>query len=160
MKRTIPILCAACLAACAPCRRLPQPTLATTDTVTITERLRDTVVVVQKDEALLRALVACDSLGEVRLREVIELRSGERMRPPELTIEDNILNIKATADSMAIYLTLRDRLEERSLRREEVRIVEVNRLNGWQRFWMRFGQAAAGLSLAWVGLRVGRRLRP
>ena len=52
----------------------------TTDSVVIREILRDTVVTVEADSSLVRALVECDSLGRARLRELRENRP-EKFRP-------------------------------------------------------------------------------
>lgn len=124
----------------------------------VVETLRDTVVRLAADSSLLRALVECDSLGQARLRELEEYRAGDRLPPPSVTIRDNILTATARVDSMAIYLTLKDRYSEAvQVEREVVtQTVEVNRLTGWQRFWMRLGQllAAAGAGIvAWKLLK-------
>ena len=58
---------------------------------------------------------------------------------------------------MAIYLTLKDRIERHTSTRKELQIVEVNRLNTWQRTWMRIGQISV-LLLILFGVFKTRKL--
>lgn len=114
------------------------------------------MVVLERDQAMIRALVECDSLGQVRMAELLEYRAGERLQPPDVKVEHNVLTATARIDSMAVYLRLKDRFERRitsSIRRVE-RVVEVNRLNGWQKWWMRFGQGAAVALLLFGGCKL------
>ena len=71
-----------------------------------------------------------------------------------MAIRDNVLTATAAVDSMAIYLTLKDRFTESTKIEREVvtQTVEVNRLTWWQTLWMRAGQiltAAAALLIGW-----------
>lgn len=128
------------------------------DSVRVVETLRDTVVRIEADSSLLRALVECDSLGQAHLRELAEYRAGNRLPPPKVSIRDNVLTATASVDSMAIYLTLKDRFTESTKIEREVvtQTVEVNRLTWWQTLWMRAGQiltAAAALLIGWKLLK-------
>lgn len=128
------------------------------DSVRVVETLRDTVVTVEADSSLLRALVECDSLGQAHLRELAEYRAGNRLPPPTVTIRDNVLTATAAVDSMAIYLTLKDRYTEAIQQQREVvtKTVEVNRLTWWQTLWLRTGQilaAAVALLIGWKLLK-------
>lgn len=124
------------------------------DSVVIRETIRDTTVIIRADNSLLRALLECDSLGRVRMKELLEYRAGDRLKPPNVDITDNVLTAKAEIDSMAIYLQLRDRYEKHTTARmqtdKEIVTVEVNRLTWWQGLWVKlgkglFGALAAGL---------------
>ena len=53
-----------------------------TDTVTVTEQVRDTVVVLERDQSMLRALLECDSVGQVQMRRLMEYQAGNRLKPP------------------------------------------------------------------------------
>ena len=128
----------------------------TTDSVVIREILRDTVVTVEADSSLVRALVECDSLGRARLRELREYRAGTRLPPPKVSIEDNVLTATASIDSMEIYLTLKERYRQDLKAEKEVIIktVEVNRLNWWQTLWMRLGQVLTSAAVAVGGYKI------
>ncbi len=108
--------------------------------MTVTERVRDTVVVVERDQSMIRALLECDSLGQVRTKELLEYKAGNRLHPPDFQLQDNILTATATCDSLEIYMQLKDRYEQHLSTRQIVQTIEVNRLNGWQKMWMRVGQ--------------------
>ena len=119
-------------------------TAATADTVTVHIIERDTAVIVRSDSALVRALLECDSAGSARLREVIELRNGLRVRAPDLTIRGDTLTVRSRVDSMAIYLKLYDRFKDTRHEQTTVRTVQANRLSWWQTLWMGLGRVFAG----------------
>lgn len=157
MRKMLIILLAALSAACCPGLRLESSRTMGTDTVTVTERVRDTVVVLERDRSMIRALLECDSLGQVQMKRLLEWEAGKRLKPPEVTLKDNVLTATAAVDSTAIYLTLKERLERHVSTRKEVQIVEVNRLNTWQRTWMRIGQLTAVLLILFGGF-IARKL--
>ena len=120
------------------------------DSVFVREAIRDTVVTVPADSSMVRALLECDSSGQIRVREVEEYRSGTRLPPPRLKIRDNVVTASAEIDSMNIYLALKDRYQATTKAEREVVIktVEVNRLTRWQTLWMRFGQVLTAAVVA------------
>ena len=157
MRKMLTILLAALLAACSPSLKLQSSQTAATATVIVTEQVRDTVVVVERDQSMIRALLECDSVGQVQMRRLMEYQAGNRLRPPDIKVRNNVLTATAQADSMAIYLTLKDRIERHTSTRKELQIVEVNRLNTWQRTWMCVGQISA-LLLILFGVFKTRKL--
>lgn len=128
----------------------------------MTETVRDTVVEFSADSATIRALLECDSLGQVRLRELLDYRAGERVQPPQLLLRDNILTAKTQVDSLSIYLTWQER-HERVVSREEQSetvVVEVNRLTRWQSFWVQTGKILLALvTLILLGRWAGAKLK-
>ena len=124
---------------------------ATVDTVTVRIIQRDTAVVLQSDSALVRALLECDSTGAARLREVIELRNGRRVRAPDLSVRGDTLTVRGRVDSMAVYLKLTERFRDARREKTSVRTVEINRLSWWQSLWVGMGKAFA---LAVAGVAV------
>ena len=128
------------------------------DSVFVREAIRDTVVTVPADSSMVRALLECDSSGQIRVREVEEYRSGTRLPPPRLKIREAaaagrracVVTASAEIDSMNIYLALKDRYQATTKAEREVVIktVEVNRLTRWQTLWMRFGQVLTAAVVA------------
>lgn len=118
------------------------------------------MVVLERDEAMLRALLECDSLGQVRMAQLLEYRAGERVKPPDVKVRNNILTATAEVDSMSVYLRLKDRFERRitSSAQTVERVVEVNRLNRWQKFWMRTGQVLGFALLLFGGYKLRKLL--
>lgn len=149
MKKTIfLILIAILLAACHAPRIVTAESRQTqTDSVVVRELIRDTTVVVAADSSMIAALVECDSLGRAYIRELTAYRSGERLKPPKITLKDNIFTATATADSLNIKIQLLERQLEKYKTDSNVRVefVEVNRLSWWQQLWIKIGKAAAVL---------------
>ncbi len=110
-------------------------------TLIIRDTVRDTLVQVKADASLIRALLECDSAGNVLLKRILEYEAGKHVAPPQLDIQDNVLTAMAEVDSFGIFMTLRDRYVERTdyLESNEKEIVYVNRLTGWQKFRVRLG---------------------
>ena len=133
-----------------------------TDSVVIQSVLRDTTVRIEKDSASIRALLECDSLGRVRIREILSLKSGLRVRAPSLKLEGNTLISQAVVDSMSIYLTLKDRYHTRirsdTSRSEKEVPVYVQR--PWQKFLCWSGALCWLLLLGWIGYRAYNRFNP
>lgn len=107
----------------------------------IREVVRDTTVVVQPDQAMVKALLECDSVGNVLIKQLTKYEAGERLKPPKINVSDNILTATSEIDSMSVYLTLKDRYVERAdtLKIIEMKEVEVNWLNSWQKFRLWIG---------------------
>ena len=119
-----------------------------TEHTIVRETVRDTLVRVAADSSLIRALVECDSLGRATLKQLLEYQGGERLKPPQIDIDaNNVLTATASVDSLAIYMQLKERYESHNTAEvqtiKETIEVEVNRLTGWQSFWIRCGQLLA-----------------
>ena len=80
MKRTI-IAMAAILSLQSCCHKLyPHTTEVTEKTESVTETIRDTVIMVQPDSSILQALIQCDSTGRARLQEINALKESVRLQ--------------------------------------------------------------------------------
>lgn len=56
----------------------------------------------KSDSASLKALVACDSLGNVYIRQIAALQMGHNVKP-SIEIRDNYIYLKCEVDSLAVY---------------------------------------------------------
>ena len=144
MKRIL-IAMAAILSTQSCCHKLyPHTSEVTEKRETVTEILRDTVIMVQPDSSILQALVQCDSTGRARLQEIKALKESARlqqsikMEADPLPYQPTVITVKATVDSMGIYLTYKDRFKEAVETREIETIIEkeVNILHWWQKTLM------------------------
>lgn len=155
--RTVLLLAVAAALFTACCPKLYQ-TERTDHSETIKEIIRDTLIQVEPDSSLVQALIRCDSTGRARLEEIRTLKESSRLQqtlslqPDPQPHKPTILTVKATIDSMAIYLTYKDRYHETTEIREVEKVIEkeVNILKWWQKFLMWVGV----LTLITIVLRV------
>lgn len=133
-----------------------------TDSVLVRETLRDTVVRIRADSASIRALLECDSLGRVRMRELLSLKASGRMPPPTISIKDNVIHVQAKVDSMSVYLALKDRYQTRIRSDTSIRerVVPVYVQRTWQKFLCWSGALLWLLLLGWLGFRAYKRFKP
>ena len=145
------------LSGCCP-KLYPHTTENTERIVTVTETVRDTVIQVRPDSSIVQALIRCDSTGRARLEEIQTLKQSERLRQT-ISLQNNRLTTKATADSMGIYLTYKDRYrEDQKVQTIETVIEkEVNILLWWQKALMWAGVISTILLLGLIALKILRR---
>ena len=139
----------------------PQTTTTVEHFEVVKEVVRDTVVQVQPDSSILQALIKCDSTGRARLQEIQTLKESARlqqsikMEADPLPYQPTVITVKATVDSMGIYLTYKDRFKESVETREIETIIEkeVNILHWWQKLLMWAGGIVITIT---VGCIIGR----
>ena len=134
-------------------------------TEVVKEVVHDTIVQVQPDSSILQALIQCDSTGRARLQEINALKESARlqqsiqMEAEPLPYQPTAITIKATVDSMGIYLTYKDRFKE-SIEIREIKTIiekEVNILHWWQKVLMWIGAIVITVSTGWLIGRVATR---
>ena len=147
MKRTI-IAMAAILSMQSCCHKLyPHTAEVTEKTESVTETIRDTVIMVQPDSSIMQALIQCDSTGRARLQEINALKESARlqqtisMEPEPQPYKPTVITVKATVDSMGIYLTYKERYKETAEIQKIETIIEkeVNVLKWWQKLFIWLG---------------------
>lgn len=131
----------------------------TIDTVKVIETLRDTVVRIDADSSMIQALIECDSLGQAYIKELIEVKSGRRMSPPTIKFIKDTLKIQACTDSMAVYLTLKDRYVEHKKAETISSTIAVNRLTSWQKCMYNFGCIALGVIICFLCLKLYKLIK-
>ncbi len=136
------LLSALCLTAC----KNQQP-IVQTDTIerTVTEYLRDTVVRFEADSAQIVALVECDSLRRVQIRQLAEMY-GQRLKPTLKVTESAsavTLTFNCHEDSLQRIIQLRDReIHELRTSQQTVTVECEKHLTLWQSFVMTTGYIA------------------
>ena len=130
------------------CHKLyPHTTEVTEKTESVTETIRDTVIMVQPDSSILQALIQCDSTGRARLQEINALKESARlqqtisMEPEPQPYKPTVITVKATVDSMGIYLKYKQiyKQTEEVQKIETIIEKEVNILKWWQKLLMTLG---------------------
>ena len=147
MKRIL-IAMAAILSMQSCCHKLyPHTSEVTEKKETVTEVLRDTVIMVQPDSSILQALVQCDSTGRARLQERNALKESARLQqtikidPDPEPHKPTVITIKTQVDSMGIYLIYKERYKETAEIQQIETVIEkeVNILKWWQKFFITIG---------------------
>ena len=130
------------------CHKLyPHTTEVTEKTESVTETIRDTVIMVQPDSSIMQALIQCDSTGRARLQEIKALKESARMQqtismePEPQPYKPTVITVKATVDSMGIYLSYKERYKETAQIQKIETIIEkeVNVLKWWQKLFIWLG---------------------
>lgn len=115
--------------------RAPQPIVQTVETVrTEREIVRDTVVQIAPDSAMVKAWLECDSLNNVIVKQ-LEIAQGERVKPivkRYTTTGGMVLRMDCKEDSLKYEIEVRDRIIEEM--KTETKIVKVRERNGYDRF--------------------------
>ena len=158
MKRIL-IAMAAILSIQSCCHKLyPHTSEVTEKKETVTEILRDTIIMVQPDSSILQALVQCDSTGRARLQEINALKESARLQqtikidPDPKPHKPTVITIKTQVDSMGIYLIYKERYKE-SAELQQIETViekEVNILKTWQKVLMWLGV----LAILWILIKI------
>ena len=152
------------LQSCCP-KFYPQTTTTVEHYEVVKEVIRDTVIQVQPDSSILQALIQCDSTGRARLQEIQTLKESARlqqsikMEADPLPYQPTVITVKATVDSMGIYLTYKDRFKESVETREIETIIEkeVNILHWWQKLLMWVGGIVLAITVGWIIGRLATR---
>ena len=152
------------LQSCCP-KFYPQTTTTVEHFEVVKEVVRDTVIQVQPDSSILQALIQCDSTGRARLQEIQTLKESARlqqsikMEADPLPYQPTVITVKATVDSMGIYLTYKDRFKESVETRKIETIIEkeVNILHWWQKLLMWIGGIVITIAVGWIIGRLATR---
>ena len=158
MKRIL-IAMAAILSMQSCCHKLyPHTSEVTEKKETVTEILRDTIIMVQPDSSILQALVQCDSTGRARLQEINALKESARLQqtikidPDPKPHKPTVITIKTQVDSMGIYLIYKERYKETAEIQQIETVIEkeVNILKTWQKILMWLG----ALAILWILIKI------
>jgi hypothetical protein len=146
-------LFALCLAGCK-----TQAPIARTDTVTktvIQELVKDTTIYLT-DSAGFRALLECDSLGQVRVKQIQDYYAGQFIKP-KVVIKDNYVTLDCKIDSAGVYVYWKERHESKEQTITTVNVVKENYVTGfqWAQIWA--GRVFVLLLLLYVAYRVLKR---
>ena len=158
MKRIL-IAMAAILSMQSCCHKFyPHTSEVTEKKETVTEILRDTIIMVQPDSSILQALVQCDSTGRARLQEINALKESARLQqtikidPDPKPHKPTVIAIKTQVDSMGIYLIYKERYKESAEIKQIETVIEkeVNILKTWQKVLMWLGV----LAILWILIKI------
>ncbi len=87
-----------------------QSTESTKERKETKEKAHDSTAYTPADSAWLKALLECDSAGNVLLKQITDLQLGHHVKPG-INVTGNVLTVNCKVDSMAVYLRWKDRFE-------------------------------------------------
>jgi len=133
------------LASCKCVNTLPAETKTIVRTE-VKEIIRDSIVELPSDSAWLKALLACDSAGNVYLKTIEEYQQGTNIKLPLPEIKYNTVIVTAKVDSSAIYL----QWKERHSFKDSIQVivqppVEIKEPSNWQWFQIWVGRISLGI---------------
>ena len=118
--------------ACQTIRYVPIEKTVETKTELI-EVVRDTTIYIPPDQAIVKALVECDSTGQILIKQ-IETLQGKLNAKANIRIVENTIIADCICDSLSIYLQLKDRYQTTSVNTTETKIMWLEKeWKWWQR---------------------------
>ncbi len=121
------------------------------------EIVRDTTIYVPADSAQAIALLQCDSMGNVLIKQLTELQGKQRAKA-SLQLKNNAIIADCHCDSTAIYAKLHDRYEKTTASTNETQIKYIEKqLSWWQKTLMVVGSIALFVLIAPMIMVVCRR---
>ena len=127
--------------------------------VVIEREVRDTIVTIQPDSASIKALLECDSAGNVLIKELQEEQGKNVALQAQLkqTNKGTALVIDCKADSLQVLVDkYREELSQVS-DNKQVETIEVKYIPSFVKWLAWIGAASILLALLWVVLKVYKR---
>ena len=94
------------LVSCKSTSVVPPTTMETVKTITVKEVIRDTVFETKKDSSFYKAYLECVN-GKVTLIRP-SVKKGNYLKPPSVTIKDNILQVDCRAEAQKLFAQWKD----------------------------------------------------
>lgn len=145
-------LLATTLVACKSAGVVPPTTIETTNTVTKTEVVRDTVFKIQKDSSYYKAYLECVN-GKVVFNPQAkpESKKGKHLKPPKVNIKDNIITVDCEAEAQELFAQWKDiYIKELKHQIEKIPYPVPDQLSYWQKT-----QIALGRLLILIAVLIG-----
>lgn len=77
------------------------------------EYIHDSIAFALPDSASIKALAACDSLGNVYIKQIVSLTTGRNTRP-DFHVKDNYIMLRCKVDSAAVFVKMSSRYKSTS----------------------------------------------
>jgi hypothetical protein len=135
-----------------------QAPIARTDTIKTTlikEVIKDTTIYIT-DSAGFRAALECDSLGQVRIRQIQDYYAGQFVKP-SVVVKNNYLKVDCKIDSGAVVVRWKETHKETNQVINTVKVDRVNYLTGWQWFFEYMGYIFMGFIVLFLAYKIIKR---
>jgi len=148
------VLAASCITA-ERCAKFHPPQITKTDSVKVSvhETVRDSIIQVPADSSWLKSWIECDSLGQAKIKELIDYHGGQRAQMPRINLHNNILTADCKCDSVTIHAILKNRetvIDHRSDTTITPPAVKVKFIPGWMWFFGITGMISFGALILFI----------
>jgi hypothetical protein len=141
--------------------KTPQPIVQTEVKEVVIEReVRDTIVTIAPDSASIKALLECDSAGNVLIKELEEVQGKNvslALALKNLKGKPATLAIDCKQDSLEKVIALKDETIKELSNNKQVETVEVKYIPDIVKWLAWIGAGAILLAVLWVVLKVYRK---
>ena len=155
-------ICVAIMLAMFGCKT-PQPIVQTEVKEVLVERtITDTIVTIAPDSASIRALLECDSAGNVLIKELEEVQGKNVSLALALKNSSKgkpigTLSVDCKQDSLEEVIALKDETIKELSNNKQVETVEVKYIPAFVQVFAWIGGAAVLLLLIWIVLKVYKK---
>ncbi len=122
----------------------------------IREIPRDTVINVQADSSLYKALIECQNGKPVIVDTVREIIKGKYVKQPKITIDGNVLSVMSRSEAQRLFFEWKEQYvkETSSVTRTMTETKEVEKdLGWWQLLWLNLGRIVGLCVIGYVVLK-------
>lgn len=120
-------------------------------TASITTSTKDSIIYIPKDTTIyltdsagFRALLECDSVGKIRVKQIQDYYAGQFVKP-KIIIKDNYVQLDCKVDSAKVYVAWKEKHEISISSTNTVKVDRQNYLTGWQ--WFQVWCGRIGISI-------------
>lgn len=151
---------------CIGCRSTRPPVISSKDSTNtvvktvMVEIVRDSFIFVEQDESSLKALLECDSNGQVLVKQLMEYKAGKHAAPPIFVIQDNIIDIDNIIDSFSIYTHWKERFTSNDTNTVREKLTTITQPaeriyfnTWWDRLFIKIGKASLVFLLLYLGYK-------
>lgn len=140
--------------------KTPQPIVQTEVKEVVIEReVRDTIVTIAPDSASIKALLECDSAGNVLIKELEEAQGKNVALQAQLknTNKGNSIVIDCKQDSLERVIALQNEKIQELNNSKQTETIEVKYIPSFVKWLALVGAGAILLAVLWVVLKVYRK---
>jgi hypothetical protein len=117
----------------------------------IVETLHDTVFNVEQDSSFYIALLECQN-GKVAIKEVQETKSGRKLKPPKVNIQDNHLKVDCKTEAEKLFAFWKSQYIK-SYKGTEIPVI-TNELTWFQKTQIYIGRTLLFALVLWILLKL------
>lgn len=115
----------------------------------------DTIIQIPADSSYIEALIDCQG-QTAKLMQIVQYGSGNKVKPPKITMTGNIIRAECKFDSANIAFRYYEKHIDKFEKTSKTVIVKENYITKIQGFWIITGQIAAGIACIVVLFFVAR----